>query len=178
MVKSIHQWPDIKCFGHCDRWDWIKKFEVQQNYFSTSSSISPMGDHNYPPKNGRRNPEGLRRKWKLGRHILEKIYSWKCNNESEWRQYQEEKGQMLGHGHDSCLWNKRQKAKNTWERWCSYSTWVSHSKQNVLNKIMSFKSLRKNGFKPKVQGQDTFSQKKVLLDTSKYFTLLNARQYH
>lgn len=43
---------------------------------------------------------------------------------------------------------------------------------------MSFKSLRKNGFKPKVQGQNTFSQKKVLLDTSKYFTLLNARQYH
>lgn len=108
MVKSIHQWPNIKCFGHCDRWDWIKTFGVQQNDSSTSSSISPMGDHSDPPKReekSRRTQEKVRT-WET---VRRKVCSWKCNNESERRQYQADKGQMLGHRHDSCLWDKRQK---------------------------------------------------------------------
>lgn len=45
----------------------------------------------------------------------EKICSRKYNNESEQRQDQAAKGQMLGHGHDSCLWDKRQKTNDAWK---------------------------------------------------------------
>lgn len=53
----------------------------------------------------------------------------------------------------------------------------------TLNKMCGIKlhfskALGKKASKPEVQGQNTFSQKKVLLETSKYFTLLNARQYN
>jgi len=73
----------------------------------------------------------------------EKICFLKCNNKSEWRQYQAEKGQTVGRGSTSCLLNKGRKASGAWKWWYSHSTRVSHSKQTMLNKTM-FKGLRKS----------------------------------
>lgn len=53
-----------------------KKFEVQQSDFSTSSSISPMGDLNDPPKweeKLRRTQEKVRTWETVRRYVLENV---------------------------------------------------------------------------------------------------------